>query len=125
METLFNNGDKKMAIHTYIYNDEVYTFTDRTKIYAIIRGEDEEYQDVTFYMLYKNDMYCITGVIADALGLTTIGSQNLRIKNRIVTSCWGVKINYGISDTLIDFALKIGFTFKNCMPQWINYCHSL
>lgn len=114
-----------MATHKYIYNDVAYTFTDRTQIYYIVRSEDREYQDVSFYMLRKNDMYCITSVIADALGLTTIGCQNLRIKKRIVTSSWGVEVNYNISDTLKDFALKLGFTFKNCMPQWINYCHSL
>ena len=114
-----------MAIHKYIYNDEVYTFTDRTQIYYIVRSYNKEYQDVSFYMLRKNDMYCITSVIADALGLTTIGCQNLRIKNRIVTSSWGVEVNYSISDTLKDFALRLGFTFKNCMPQWIYYCHSL
>lgn len=114
-----------MAIHTYIYNNETYTFSDRTKIYVIIRGEDREYKDVTFYMMRKNDMYCITSVIADALGLTTIGCQNLRIKKRTITSAWGVEVDYSISDTLKDFALKLGSTFKNCMPQWINYCHIL
>lgn len=114
-----------MAIHKYVYNDETYTFTDRTQIYVIIRDEDKEYKDVTFYMMRKNDMYCITSVIADALGLQTIGCINLRIKKRTITSAWGVEVDYSISDTLKDFAQKIGFTFKNCMPQWINYCHSL
>ena len=114
-----------MAIHKYIYNDETYTFSDRTQIYYIVRGYNKEYQDVSFYMLRKNDMYCITNVIADALGLTTIGCQILRIKKRIVTSSWGVEVNYSISDTLKDFAQKIGFTFKNSMPQWVYYHHSL
>lgn len=114
-----------MAIHKYIYKDETYTFTDRTQIYYIVRDYNEEYQYVTFYMLHKNNMYCISGVIADALELTTIGCGVLRIKNRIKTNAWGVEVNYSISDTLRDFALKLGFTFKNCMPQWIHYCHSL
>lgn len=114
-----------MAIHKYTYNDETYTFSDRTKIYVIIRGEDRGYQDVTFYMIRKNDMYCITGVIADALDMVAVGGQNLRIKKRIKTSAWGVEVNYSISDTLKDFAQKIGFTFKNSMPQWVYYHHSL